>query len=84
MKISIHEDGAAVSRAELGCRPALIMSYQTRRGTLNTTGAALTYQSADQAAPLAIAWARLSATCTKVKTPFCGLIALPADCLQSA
>ena len=75
---------AAVSRAELGCSPALIMSYQTRRGTLKDTAAVLTYHRAERAAPLAMASSRLSATWTKVKAPFSGLTVRPAGCGQAA
>src|SRR3984957_12465208 len=79
-----REGLAAVAWAALGCRPLLIMSYQIRRGTLKVTAASLTYQSADQAAPLAMAAFRLSATCTKVKAPFSGLTVLPAGVAEAA
>ena len=69
-------------RARCGLRPARITSYQTARGTAKAIAAKCTYQSADQAAPLSIACLRVSATCTKVKTPFCLLTNLPAGVLQ--
>ena len=59
-----------------------IISVQIVRGTEKIRGAALTYQSAASLARLAIASSVVSAQCTNVNTPFCGLTNFPAGCVH--